>query len=62
MPQARTVILLHCVDSPQGRDNDTWWLAETYMTSDGPRMRLLGSRRSEDEARTWMKEVEARLA
>lgn len=58
MPAPRTVCLLQCVASPGGTDDGTWWLAETYLTSDGPRMRLLpapgGPHSTEDEARTEM--------
>jgi hypothetical protein len=65
MPTPRTVCLLQCVGSPGGTDDGTWWLAETYLTSDGPRMRLLpvpgGRHATEDQARAEMDRLNALL-
>lgn len=57
MPAPRSLMLLQCVSAPAStHDEGGWWLAECYLTSDGPRMRLVpvpsGSHRcTEQEAR-----------
>lgn len=60
MPANRTIMLMQCVGSPGHLDDGKFWLAETYFTSDGPRMRVIpspGTTRGEAEA-----EMECRQA
>lgn len=41
MPEVRTLMLMKCVGSPQRANDGKFWLVETYLTSDGPRMRVI---------------------
>jgi hypothetical protein len=56
-PAPRTMMLMQCIDGPH---NGKYWLAETFMTSDGPRMRVIPSPgQTEAEARTELARREA---
>jgi len=63
MPTPRTLMLMQCVGSPGGLDDGKWWLAETYLTSDGPRMRVIPCPgMTEAEARAELSRREAIVA
>ncbi len=53
MPQPRSLMLLQCVAAPNDTDVGGWWLGECFLTSDGPRMRMIPgpARATEEEAR-----------